>query len=267
MLLLSWVILLIGQIENINLISAFYGISATSKLFRSRASHAFVYKISGASLYTFEKEEITLSRGEVLFIPKGESYRVERTCCDESQYALINFDGEIENPVPSLYRPAEMSDIVFLFDKLIKTWIFQTRANYYNRLSLFYRLLSYLALSEEKAYYDSEKQKLIEPALQYLNQHIFDSALKTEHLHGLCGISDTYFRKIFTSVFGISPKQYIINKRLIQAKNILGSGEYNSVHDVSEAVGYTDALYFGKLFKKCYGYPPSMQKKETDVSI
>ena len=235
MVRLFWVMLVIGYIKNINLISAFYRISASSKLFQNRASHAFVYKISGESLYTFRDKKILLSQDEILFIPKGESYSVKLTCPEESRYALINFDADIENPVPFLYPLSGGMDYSFLF----------------------YKLLFSLSESNERAYYNVEKKQLIEPAIQYLNQHIFDSSLKTEYLHTLCNISDTYFRKIFISIFGLSPKQYIINRRMVQAKNIIDSGEYNTIYEVSEAVGYTDALYFGKLFKKHYGIPPS----------
>ena len=257
MVRLFLVMLVIGYIKNINLISAFYRISASSKLFQNRASHAFVYKISGEILYTFRDKKILLSQDEILFIPKGESYSVKLTCPEESRYALINFDADIENPVPFLYPLSGGMDYSFLFDKIIKTWIFESSANLYNRLSLFYKLLFSLSESNERAYYNVEKKQLIEPAIQYLNQHIFDSSLKTEYLHTLCNISDTYFRKIFISIFGLSPKQYIINRRMVQAKNIIDSGEYNTIYEVSEAVGYTDALYFGKLFKKHYGIPPS----------
>ncbi|MBQ8808583.1 MAG: helix-turn-helix transcriptional regulator [Clostridia bacterium] len=187
---------------------------------------------------------------------------MKRICPEESRYALINFDADIENAIPFLYHIDDLSDHAFLFEKLIKSYVFQSRTNHYTRLSLFYRLLSCLSVSQEKTYYNTEKKKLIEPSLEYLNQHIFDSALKAQHLHTLCGISDTYFRKIFISIFGVSPKQYIINKRMLQAKNILDSGEYNNIYEVSESVGYTDALYFGKLFKNHYGYSPSKQEKK-----
>lgn len=256
------VILVIGYIKNINLISAFYRISASSKLFENRASHAFVYKISGETLYTFHDKKILLSQGEILFIPKGESYSVKRTCPGESRYALINFDADIENPIPFLYPLSEGTHYSFLFDKIIKTWIFESSANLYNRFSLFYKLLFSLSEPDELAYYNIQKKQLIEPAILHLNHHIFDSSLKAEYLHTLCDISNTYFRKIFISIFGVSPKQYITNRRMTQAKNIIDSGEYNTIYEVSEAVGYTDALYFGKLFKKHYGYPPSKKAGE-----
>ena len=81
----------------------------------------------------------------------------------------------------------------------------------------------------------------------------------------MCNISDTYFRKIFISVYGVSPKGYVQNKRLVQAKNILDSGEYTHIYEVAHSVGFVDALYFCKLFKNTYGYFPSKKNKQIGM--
>ena len=60
----------------------------------------------------------------------------------------------------------------------------------------------------------------------------------------------------------MNPKKYINNKRLTQARNILDGGEFNSIREVSEAVGFDDALYFGTIFKSKYGTTPSEYAKK-----
>ena len=97
----------------------------------------------------------------------------------------------------------------------------------------------------------------LEPALKFLEKHIFDPDLKIGKLHDLCGISDTYFRQLFLARFGISPKKYVIKRRLAQAKAISDSGEYDTIGEVAMMTGFEDALYFSKAFRNKYGYPPS----------
>ena len=70
-------------------------------------------------------------------------------------------------------------------------------------------------------------------------------------------MSDTYFRKIFKANYGISPMEYIINKRMSRAQSIITSGEYNSINEVALSVGYSDALYFSRVFSKKFGICPS----------
>ena len=98
--------------------------------------------------------------------------------------------------------------------------------------------------------------------MAHLKLHLYDSQLKIDKLHRLCGISDTYFRKIFVAQFRMSPQEYVLTKRIAYAKSIIENGDYNTIREVSEAVGYTDPLYFSKAFKKMQGVSPSKINQE-----
>ena len=86
---------------------------------------------------------------------------------------------------------------------------------------------------------------------------MFDPSLRVGELPRLCGVSDTYFRRLFEERFGMPPKKYLLHSRLTQAKAILDSGEYDSIAGVAEAVGFEDGLYFSKAYKAKYGTPPT----------
>ena len=245
------------DMDNLKIINICSGMASTYKEFRNRPSHVLVFRINGGSEYTFQHKKIKHSQNELLFIPEGESYTVRRICKEEGRYILINFSAEFKNAVAQKYKLDHVSDLSFMFDKLLKLWLFQNTSNYYMCLSLVYKIFSLIAQSEEKNYCSSEQKSKLKPAIEYLQEHIFDCDLKIEMLHTFCGISDTYFRKLFIAEFGIAPKQYITNKRLTQAKDILDNGDFRYVYEVAECVGYTDALYFSRIFKKCYGYAPS----------
>ena len=117
--------------------------------------------------------------------------------------------------------------------------------------------MAYISNIENLSYAEKRKFKIIDPAVEYLKSHIFDSSLKINNLHTLCGISDTYFRKIFISKFGLSPQKYIVSRRISQAKSIIDSGDFYTIAEVSESVGYNDPLHFSRAFKKKYGVSPS----------
>ena len=61
--------------------------------------------------------------------------------------------------------------------------------------------------------------------------------------------------------FKTSPKEYITSRRVSHAKSIIDSGEFSTVKELALSVGYKDALYFGKVFKKAYGVSPSNLNK------
>lgn len=99
-----------------------------------------------------------------------------------------------------------------------------------------------------------ERYRIIEPGVECLKQQ---PDLKLDRLHRLCGVSDTYFRKLFSSRFHMSPQEYVTAERLSHARSILESGDFESIKEVSTLVGYRDPLYFSKVFRKFYGFPPS----------
>ena len=245
------------NMEKLEIINVLYGISSLNKQFTNRQYHALIFKINGESEYTFSSKKITLSEGQVLFIPQGENYTVRKISKNESRYALINSISLLPESSPTLYHCNDFDEVTYLIDRMIKTTIWDDLASRFETMSLFFKIVSILYQNNRKNYCDSSKKNLIKPAIEYLENNIFNPSLNVSELHKLCCISDTYFRKNFVFLYGVAPKKYIQNKRLIQAKKILDSGEYDYIYEVANNVGFSDALYFSKLFKTKYGYFPS----------
>lgn len=83
----------------------------------------------------------------------------------------------------------------------------------------------------------------------YMNNISLDDMSKNMYL------SSVYISKVFKEKTGESPINYLINLRLEKARDLLMSTE-SPIKSIAQAVGYNDAYYFSKLFKKYYGYSP-----------
>lgn len=223
----------------------------------NRPTHTFIYKIGGESLYHFQKKEIHITDGTVLFIPKGESYTFEKI--SDGNYCLINFDADFSvPPTPRLFHVSENDHLLSLFKQLEHNQrLSGNSANKYDALSLFYKILAILVSNEHVPYSTAQQKDRIQPAISFLENHIFDSRLKISNLPMLCNMSEPSFRKIFISRYGASPKKYVIHQRMKQAKMMLESGDYESISAIAHSVGYEDSLYFSKHFKSFFGCPPS----------
>lgn len=241
---------MLEYIENIKLINITEGKSSISRDYVNRPMHGLIYKIGATSAYRFGDERFIHHNGEFIFIPKGASYHVEKLNDDGSRYIAINFDADIKG-APFIYKYSGNTDLKLL----PHLWLMGSTSDKCRCLSVFYDILASLTVSEEKR--EQKKADMIAPASEYLKKHIFEHALNTEKLHRLCGISDVYFRKIFKSIYGVSPRKFIIEKRLTQARSIIESGDYDSIASVAFAVGYDDPLYFSREFKNKYGISPS----------
>ena len=56
-----------------------------------------------------------------------------------------------------------------------------------------------------------------------------------------------------------------MSSRMYHAKQMIDSGDFNTIKEVAQTVGYNDPLYFSKVFKKIYGLSPSDMNSQFDA--
>lgn len=95
----------------------------------------------------------------------------------------------------------------------------------------------------------------VEEAKRYLELH-YAQQITLCDLAERFGMGPKYFSEVFKKYTGITPIDYLISYRLKMAyKLLLSTG--SSVKETAMAVGYADAYYFSRLFKKQFGFAPS----------
>lgn len=92
-------------------------------------------------------------------------------------------------------------------------------------------------------------------ARQYLDEHFADEVSNAQ-LAQLAALSEHHFFRTFKLVFGYSPHQYLIHRRLKQAAEWLRTRSF-TVSEVAHLTGFADVYSFSKAFRKAYGLPPS----------
>lgn len=75
-----------------------------------------------------------------------------------------------------------------------------------------------------------------------------------------CHLSHAQLCRIFLKEHGISPKQYLITKRMEYAKNLLAETPLK-IDAVARSCGYTDSVNFMKEFKRRVGKTPGQYRK------
>lgn len=245
---------MLGFVDDVKIISSFQKASKVHATVESRVSHAFIFRLSGEAEYSFDGRKMNVKQGEVAFLPKGARYECRTK---DSIYMSINFSANIEKPKISFFSLESFHGANYAIESFTELWNFGGEEGKYKCLSMFYDLLSYISRLKNMEKSEEKKYKLIKPGVEYLKANIYSPDLRIDKLHTLCGISDTYLRRIFKERFHVTPQEYVLSSRLTHAKSILDSGDYDSIKEVSELVGYTDPLYFSKAFKKLYGYSPS----------
>lgn len=249
-----------GFSDDLKIISSFRKRNKSYRKIEKRDSHAFIFKIKAPADYAFDGKRLHLSEDEFIFCPKGITY--EYTTDEDNLYTSINFQGTVGETTIRSYPQKIFYGSDYICQSFTELWNFGSVADRYQCYSIFYDLLSHIDAYERLNDDDRRKQSRIDPAMEYLKIHLYDSSLRIEHLPSLCGMSDTYFRKIFAERFHMSPQEYVTTQRISHAKAIIEMGDFDSIREVAESVGYSDPLYFSKSFKKIYGIAPSNIGKE-----
>lgn len=75
-------------------------------------------------------------------------------------------------------------------------------------------------------------------------------------LSAQAALSEFHFFRSFKQAFGLSPHQYLIQKRLQRATELLRSRQY-TISEIAFLTGFSDIFSFSKAFKKTYRVAPS----------
>ncbi len=90
---------------------------------------------------------------------------------------------------------------------------------------------------------------------EYLRMHCSED-IELSSLADAFRYSTDYLTHVFGREYGMTPCAYLNTVRLDKAKRLLLDTDMR-VSDISEAVGFHDAKYFMKAFKRCTGVTPS----------
>ena len=99
-----------------------------------------------------------------------------------------------------------------------------------------------------------DKSTVVKIILEYFDNN-YMNIISLDDMSRNMYLSSVYISKVFKEKTGESPINYLINLRLEKAKDLLISTE-SQIKSIAQSVGYSDAYYFSKLFKKYYGHSP-----------
>ena len=95
----------------------------------------------------------------------------------------------------------------------------------------------------------------------YINNN-FDKELNLDLLSHIRFTSKFHLLRLFKRYYGQTPKQYLIDKRIEQAKELLIEGK--TITETCFAVGFDSPCSFSTLFKSRVGLTPTkFQKRAT----
>jgi len=102
-------------------------------------------------------------------------------------------------------------------------------------------------------------------AIRLMDAHFHDPEVNVQWLARQLGCHRSFLARRFREQTGQSPSEYLIGRRLQQAMNAL-RGSDGSVTRIAEACGFGSVEYFSRLFRRRIGIPPTVFRREQEVS-
>lgn len=247
-----------------NLISVFKSeIKKDAKLrnVEGRFSDAFIYIISGTCTYKFDDEsEFTVNEGDILYLANGSKYKMN-VLSEKYKYVCCNFDFLSEDLRKSdVFTPKNSSYAENLFYRILKLFHSSLPSSKSECMSVLYNIYSDIINVSQNTYIEKKIKNKMLAGKEYIDTNLKDISLSVSKVAEKLNISEVYFRKIFKSQWDISPSQYIINKRIENAKHLM-KHQYLTLEECALQSGFSSLQYFCRIFKKLTGTTPSEYRK------
>lgn len=232
-----------------------------------RSDWHLLYVESGEMLATIDGVCETVSEGDFVIYPPGKPQRYEQRggVCYWAHFSGINVreilkDAGLYDRV--LFRAERvLRSVPRIFERMIYRYATNLKLR---ELSLSADLVSLLAELGKAA--DGETSAKVDdrlyPVIVHMNKHCFEEA-DLDLYAGMVGASRGRFMHIFKEAMGVSAYSYVLDLRIGKAAELLLSDEM-SIAQVSYETGFSDPLYFSRIFRKRCGLSPEMFRSTAD---
>jgi len=249
----------------------------------SSSSFALSFVIDGTKIIHTPAGKVIGEKGECLLIGKGHSIMSERIPDDSNPYQNILFfisDEFINQFYQKYYQRFATLEPTAALPYVAKTKVDEILSNF---------LLSILLIikNDQLRYKEILDTKLEELLLYVLNLNSskdfklllittfaditndfksiilnnFDVHFTIEDYVHLCAMSRSTFKRKFSNIFGCSPGQWIRNKKIEMAEQLLKSTAM-TIEAISFEVGYENTSHFIDAFKNLRGTTPAQYRLE-----
>ncbi len=231
-----------------------YKLDTTSKQIydytkQGRCKHLVHLVTSGCRLYEMGGTRMSFTGGTLIFIPEGTKYKTINRSNSTGISMIFDCEGlfdvaetgiffsENESYTPTLTKMLEAACIQY---KKAPLDSLSSKASVYN-------IFAFLVNASKQR---SAEYMIIKSAIDYITEH-YSENLPIKSYADACNLSESYFRKKFTSYMGMSPIEYRNHLRFAEAKRLYQYG-FDSEY-IAEKLGFCDASYMFKLYKRING--------------
>ncbi len=246
-----------------------------------------VYIMSGEGTHRIDDKSYRVKRGNLLFInynqihsffadtdmvyvnfymkPEfiSESLSDSRTIYDIFAFLLFDkyFDAKDYPPIAEL-GGRDITDMENMIEKMLSEQK-NGEAGYNSVIEGYMRVILVLLIRKinSKHYDAANRREIMDGILKYIDENFTEDVTLSE-LAKRCFYNSAYLGRLFKNEVGIGLRDYICEKRIKRAKELLRSTG-RTVENIALDVGYLDKRQFYRVFKEKTGITPNQYRNEV----
>lgn len=233
-----------------------------------RNDFQMIYIAKGKGVFYFDRDKnVTLKAGSLVIYRPRAYQKYIYFGQDHPEIYWIHFTGSRASDFLIKYGICTTSDFMTVGDNSEYSRIFeeiilelQCKKDFYPETctALFTNLLIRFARFQKNASVYSAQFSFhrLDEATAFFHEHYNEPIVIERYIRSSdCGLCDSLFYRQFKEYTGQTPLQYVLGIRLQNARELLVNSNY-SIKEISESIGYDNALYFSRLFRKNEGMSP-----------
>lgn len=242
-------------------------VSKFGKMLPSNISfYHLVFLIKGKMTYTADGVTYNLEENDALFLPKG-TLRSRDSCDEPAQYVIFNFipydsaELNLETHIKSALTPNIKKLLAIYPYSYSNSSDFTTNVTHEKEKTrqIMQNILNcvLIELMDNQRY--NTKNPHVLKAIKFINDNI-TAPLSLKDVSQSIHLSKEYTAKIFKEEMGCTVTEYINEKKMLIAKDMLNSDEV-TLRDTALNLGFENYSYFSRIFKKHFNTSPAKVKK------
>lgn len=208
--------------------------------------------MSGRAIFSFEHEPFIAKRG--LFLHGCPDKTLTISALGEQDFHYINMYYENDRPLLFSHKLKNPEQTFSILEQILKLHPDADIRSQYQQEKLTEEFFAqiFADFQPEETYNESQIMSIL---LDFIAEH-YAEPLTLDTLAEQVNEKAGHVSYLFYKYKNIRPIDYLINYRVRIATELLRSGDY-TVTQAAHEVGYRDACYFSRIYKKRMGFPPT----------
>ncbi|KMY51454.1 helix-turn-helix domain-containing protein [Peribacillus loiseleuriae] len=203
----------------------------------------FLFPLQGSLDLQTKWQKINLNSDYCFYLPPECNHMYRST--DRNEFLILD--------IPNHYLPSKTESMYMKLDKQwssIRFLLLEEARDQENITA---------ALSDLTRYVAQKLRVSTSPSIDFIHNH-YKESIRVETLAEIEHYHPVYYSSWFKQKTGKSPKAYITELRLNDAKRLLKTTSW-SMSSISEEIGFENSSSFTRWFVKCEGKPPQKFRK------